>query len=547
MTNTSFILLFVVASAVALVARRLRLPYTVALVVTGLALGTLHAFNPPELTREILFAVVLPGLLFEASFHLDVRDFRHDLLAILALAVPGVAAAIGLTAAILSLVAGSLDLKAEFPWSQALIFGAVVAATDPIAVMGLFRSARAPKRLSVLLEGESLFNDGTAIVLFTLILAYVTGESSGDVSSMVASFFAIVGGGAVIGAVIGLVISEVVRRVDDAMIEITLTTIAAYGSFAAAEGLHVSGVIATVAAGMLCGNYGARTGMSPLTRVSAETFWEYIAFALNSMVFLLIGFRVHAEALLASWLPIVTAYLAMVVGRAAIVFAVSSLLRPTRKRLPASWNLVLIWGGVRGALSMVLVLGLPASVPHRAFLETTTFGVVILSILIQGLTMSPLLRRLGVVRGDETRIQYEKLRGEVQAVNTALAELDTMARNRTAPDEVLGTLREEYESRLQTVESDLQGLGVAKERFRQDELVAARRHLLITEKDFVLAAARRGDLGEEVANTLLTEINGRLVDLSAGESEDAEQNPHEADGEDTSEQTPDDTEDGRAR
>jgi len=525
-TNTSFILLFVVASAVALVARRLRLPYTVALVLAGLALGTLHAFQPPELTREILFAVVLPGLLFEASFHLDARDFRHDLLAILALAVPGVAAAIGLTAAILSLVAGTLHLQAEFPWSQALIFGAVVAATDPIAVVGLFRSARAPKRLSVLLEGESLFNDGTAIVLFTLILAYVTGESSGDASSMVASFFAIVGGGAVIGAVIGLVISEVVRRVDDAMIEITLTTIAAYGSFAAAEGLHVSGVIATVAAGMLCGNYGARTGMSPSTRVSAETFWEYIAFALNSMVFLLIGFRVHAEALLAAWLPIVTAYLAMVVGRAAVVFAVSGLLRPTRKRLPASWHMVLIWGGVRGALSMVLVLGLPASVPHRAFLEATTFGVVILSILVQGLTMSPLLRRLGVTRNDETRVRYERLRAEVQAVNNALSELESMTR--TAPTDILDVLRGEYESRLQELESDLQGLGVAKARFHQDELVAVRRHLLISEKDYVLAAARRGDVSEEVANALLTKINGHLVDLSAARGGEVEQPPADA-------------------
>ncbi len=551
MTNTSFILLFVVASAVALVARRLRLPYTVALVLAGLTLGTLHAFKPPELTHEILFAVVLPGLLFEASFHLDVRDFRHDLLAILALAVPGVAAAIGLTATILSLVAGTLHLKAEFPWSQALIFGSVVAATDPIAVVGLFRSAGAPKRLSVLLEGESLFNDGTAIVLFTLILAYVTGEHSGGAPEMVGSFFAIVGGGAVIGVVIGLVISEVVRRVDDAMIEITLTTIAAYGAFAAAESLHFSGVIATVAAGMLCGNYGARTGMSPLTRVSAETFWEYIAFALNSMVFLLIGFRVHAEALLDSWLPIVTAYLAMIVGRAAVVFVVSGLLRPTRRRLPAAWNLVLIWGGVRGALSMVLVLGLPASVPHRAFLETTTFGVVILSILVQGLTMTPLLRRLGVVRGDEPRIQYERLRAEVQAVNVALSELDTMARGRTAPTEVLDTLRDEYESRLQTTENELQGLGVEKERFRRDELLAARRHLLITEKDFVLAAARRGDVGEEVANTLLTEINGHLVDLSAGEGDELEQQPAKPAAPDASEpgdsnaDEPDEDEDGR--
>jgi CPA1 family monovalent cation:H+ antiporter len=517
-TESGFILLFVVASAVAIAARRFRLPYTVALVLAGLVLGALHAFQPPELTKEILFAVVLPGLLFEAGFHLDFHDFRRDAWAILALAVPGLIASIGLTAVILTLVANTLELEAGFAWAHAVVFGAVVAATDPIAVVGLFRSVGAPKRLSVLLEGESLFNDGTAIVLFTLILASVTGGSSLAAGSIVRSFLTIAGGGALIGTIIGLVISEVVRRVDDPMIEITLTTIAAYGAFVAAEGLHFSGVIATVAAGMLCGNYGARTGMSPSTRVSAETFWEYVAFALNSIVFLLIGFRVRAADLWHSWLPIVAAYLAVTAGRALVVAGVSGLLRPTRQRVPASWSVVLTWGGLRGGLSMVLALALPPTLPHRDFLVTTTFGVVILSILVQGLTMSPLLRWLGVVRRDEARVAYERLRARVQAVNAALAELDTMTRQRSAPSDVLQTLRGEYEGRVRNAERDVQDLHVEQDRFRQDELLAARRHLLITEKDSVGAGARRGDLGEEIANALLADIDGKLVELAAGGS-----------------------------
>lgn len=515
-TESGFILLLVVASGVAIAARRLRLPYTVALVLAGLLLGALHAFRPPELTKEMLFAVVLPGLLFEAGFHLDFDELRHDAWAILALAVPGVLAAIGLTALILTLVARTLELEAGFGWSQALVFGAVVAATDPIAVVGLFRSVGVPGRLSVLLEGESLFNDGTAIVLFGLILASVTHESSATTGSMFRSFLAVTGGGALIGTVIGLVISEVVRRVDDAMIEITLTAIAAYGSFVTAEGLQFSGVIATVAAGVLCGNYAARTGMSPSTRVSAETFWEFVAFALNSIVFLLIGFRVSAGDLLDSWLPILGAYLAVTAGRALIVLGVSGLLRPTRRRLPASWSLVLTWGGVRGGLSMVLALALPANLPHRHFLVTTTFGVVILSILVQGLTMSPLLRRLGILRRDEARVHYERLRARVRAVNAALAELDSMARLRSAPSDVIQTLREEYEQRVRNAERDVRNLHLEQERFEQDELLAARRHLLITEKDHVLAAARSGDLGEEITNELLAEIDGQLVELAAG-------------------------------
>jgi Na+:H+ antiporter len=518
-TESGFILLFVVASAVAIAARRLRLPYTVALVLAGLGLGAVHAFQPPELTKEMLFSVVLPGLLFEAGFHLDFHEFRQDLTAIVALAVPGVIAAIGLTALILTAVAGTLELETGFTWSHALVFGAVVAATDPIAVVGLFRSLGAPRRLSVLLEGESLFNDGTAIVFFTLILAAVTGGARTDAGAIVTSFFTIVGGGALIGTIVGLVISEVVRRVDDPMIEITLTTIAAYGSFVTAEALGFSGVIATVAAGMLCGNYAARTGMSPSTRVSAETFWEYVAFALNSIVFLLIGFRVRAADLFQSWLPIIAAYGAVTAGRALVVLGVSALLRPTRRRLPRSWGVVLTWGGIRGGLSMVLALALPAGLAHRDFLVTATFGVVILSILVQGLTMSRLLRRLGIVRRDEDRERYERLRARVQVVNAALAELDLMAGHRSAPTDVVQALRDEYEERVRQAEQDVRSLHVAQTRFREDELLTARRHLLITQKDYVLAGMRRGDLDEHIGNALLTEIDGRLVELAAGGAE----------------------------
>ena len=179
------------------------------------------------------------------------------------------------------------------------------------------------------------------------------------------------------------------------MIEITLTTIAAYGSFLAAEHFHYSGVIATVAAGMLCGNYGARVGMSPSTRIAVETFWEYVAFALNSIVFLLIGLEVNFQALLASWQAILVAYLVVTGGRALIIFGASSLLRRTRERIPWAWSVILTWGGLRGGLPMVLVLSLPRDFPHRELLVSMTFGVVILSILVHGLTMSPLLQMAG--------------------------------------------------------------------------------------------------------------------------------------------------------
>jgi len=425
--GTVVILLFVIATAVAIVARRLRIPYTVALVLAGLALGTLHAFEPLHLTRELLFAVFLPGLLFEAAFHIEFREFWRNRGAITALAVPGVIGAIALTAFILAPVVGALGAADGFTWRDALVFAALIAATDPIAVVALFKSLGAPKRLGLLVEGESLLNDGTAIVFFTLVLAYVTG-SGVSAAGLVRDFVTIVGAGALVGVGIGLPVSHVIRWLDDPMLEITLTTIAAYGSFVVAEQFHVSGVIATVVAGLLCGNYAAPTGMSPSTRVAVETFWEYVAFALNSLVFLLIGFEVRLESLAASWRAILVAFLAVSVGRGVVVAAVGLLFKRTRERIPRAWVPVLTWGGLRGGLSMVLVLGLPRTFPYRDLLATMTFGVVILSILVQGLTMAPLLRRLGIVRAQSTRAAYQRAQGELQVANAALEELERMVR-----------------------------------------------------------------------------------------------------------------------
>ncbi|MGH7532434.1 MAG: cation:proton antiporter, partial [Gemmatimonadales bacterium] len=273
--ESAFIILFCVATAVAIAVRRYQAPYTVALVLTGLGIGALGILQAPHLTRALLFAVFLPGLLFEAAFQLDAARVRENVRTILALAVPGVVAAIGLTALLTTLVVQSLHVDPTFTLTYGLIFGALVAATDPIAVVALFRSLRVPRRLSVLVEGESLLNDGTAIVLFALILSVAGGQSS-TVTALALDFFKVTLGGALIGLVIGAAASQVTMRVNDPAIEITLTVIAAYGSFVVAEQLGLSGVIATVAAGMVYGNYGRRFGMSPTTRVSVESFWAYI-------------------------------------------------------------------------------------------------------------------------------------------------------------------------------------------------------------------------------------------------------------------------------
>jgi CPA1 family monovalent cation:H+ antiporter len=504
---TVFILLFMIATAVAIGVRRFHIPYTVALVLAGLILGFAHFFRPPHLTKALLFTVFLPGLLFEAAFHLDFQQFWRNRVSIISLAVPGVVGAIVVTTLILALVAHLLPSGQNFTWQYALVFGALIAATDPIAVVAIFKKLGAPGRLSLIMEGESLINDGTGIVFFTLALSLVAGTSV-SIFGLGVDFVAIVGVGLIIGSAVGIMASQIIKRVDDAMIQITLTTLAAYGAFMAAEQFHYSGVIATVTAGLFCGNYGTQTGINPSARLTIESFWEYIAFALNSIVFLLIGFEVHIKALLAAWQMILVAYLAVGLGRTAVVMGISSLLSLTRERLPWSWTAILWWGGLRGALPMVLVLSLPRSFPYRDLLVTMTFGVVLLSLLIQGLTMSPLLRLLGIVRLRGGREAAELARGRLLAAYAGLEALDRMSHGLTT---VVPTLRQEYEERIESVKQDLEEMSPDLDQIADREMRWARRHLLLVEKNRVIDAFQEGRLSQRVYETLLADIDARLL------------------------------------
>ncbi|MDP2343668.1 MAG: sodium:proton antiporter [Deltaproteobacteria bacterium] len=508
-TELVVVLLFAVASIVALIAKRFRLPYTVALVVAGLALGTVDVVDPPHLTQTLLYSVFLPGLLFEAAFHLEFKTFWANKLTIHALAVPGVVASILLTAAVFTPVASALELESGFRFVDGLVFAAILAATDPIAVVSVFKSLGVPKRLAVLIEGESLLNDGTAVVLVGIILALALGGSL-SVPAATLQFAFMVGVGGLIGGGIGYAVSLVIQRVDDPMIEITLTTIAAWGSFMIAEQTHASGVIATVAAGMVCGNYGKRTGMSPSTIVATETFWEYVAFALNSLVFLLIGFEVQIDDILANWAPILVAWGAVTGARAVVVFGVAGLLRKSSERIPWSWSAVLSWGGLRGSLSMVLVLSLAPDFPHRAFLVTVTFGVVLVSILLQGLSIGPLLKRLRVVGAREDRLELERARARLAAATAARQEIDHLTASHGVPVSVVAELRAEYDRRHADADAQARLAHVEREAVMDEERHRARRHLLMLERSRVRDLLHEGLLSEEAAAPVLADIDARV-------------------------------------
>ena len=371
------------------------MPYPIALLLAGIALGATHLVPLPHLTRELLFAVFLPGLLFEAAYHLEIRELRENSWTISALAVPGVVAAVALTAAFV-VMASRLGAGTPLDWTTGLLFGAVIAATDPVAVTALFRELRAPRRLHVLVESESLLNDGSSIVFLALLLEFLSGASP-TLTSLAGGFLRIALGGAAIGIAIGWGVAHLRTRVEDATIEITLTTIAAYGSFVAAESLQCSGVIATVAAGVLCGHSGRHHALTAGSRAAVKGFWEWLAFALNSAVFLMLGTELSLTALRGEWRLVAVAALAALAARALVVGTTGALLSRTHERMPARWMPVMAWGGLRGALSLVLAYSLPGDIGNRPLIIAMTAGTVVLSLVGQGGSMPWLLRRLRLV------------------------------------------------------------------------------------------------------------------------------------------------------
>ncbi len=383
---------------IAVVANRLRLPYTVALVLAGLVLGLVPQLSGVQLTPDLILTIFLPVLLFEGAYNLPAHRLRRNLAPIALLAVPGVILGTAVTGA---LVHWLLFLD----WPVALLFGAIISATDPVSVLALFRQFGAPHRLATIVEGESLFNDGTAFVLFTILLVGVT-EGRLDLAGGLADFAIEILGALALGSAVGYGGSLLLRTVDDYLLEITATFVAAYGTFLLAERFHFSPVIAVVIAGLFFGNYGTATAMSERTNAAVSLTWEFAGFLANSLIFLLIGLALEIEALASAWWVVLVAFAASMAGRVLSVYTLSPLLHGGIA-IPIGFRHVMVWGGLRGALSLALVLSLPLETgegepfPERGLLLAMTFGVVGTSLLLQGLTMGPLLRRLGLAGGGE--------------------------------------------------------------------------------------------------------------------------------------------------
>jgi monovalent cation:H+ antiporter, CPA1 family len=376
------------AALLGILAWRIRLPYAVALVLGGVLVEETHLLVLPQLEPRVLLFVFLPPLLFDAAFRLDAAALRSVARPVLLLAVPGTI----FTAAIVGLV---LVLALHLPVAVALVFGSIVAATDPIAVVAVFQGLNAPTRLAVMIEGESLINDGVAITLYTAALGLAASGST-DVPGAVALFARQIVGGVAIGGVMGFLLSRLTAAIDDHLIEMTLSTALAYGSYLLAQSLDTSGALACVAAGLIHGSYGRVVGMSERTRRLLDDLWEYFGFLVNALVFLLVGFSASLANLVAAAGPVLVSIAAVLGARVLVVLGPPLILpRQLHATSPAE-RAVLIWGGLRGALTITLALALPPQLAERQLLIAMAFGVVLFTLLVQGVTLSPVVRRAGL-------------------------------------------------------------------------------------------------------------------------------------------------------
>lgn len=379
-------LLFLVAALVGLAARRFRFPYTVGLVLAGLVLALTRLRPGLHLSAELVYSLLLPPLVFEAAMRLEWQALRTELKLVGVLATAGVVVAAAVTAAGMHLFAG-------WDWPTAWIFGALISATDPVAVIATLRDARARGRLPLLVESESLANDGTAAVLFAGLLgATQAGAPVGWSLAAHGAFEA--AGGIACGIAVALLGIALFWRTRDHLVELTMTVLVAYGSFHLAQAAGTSGILAAVAAGLTVGHRLPHDRISASGRVAVDAFWDFAAFAANSLVFLLIGADLAAQPLPGPWTSAAIAIAVVLLGRAAAIYPLCALY--ARGPLRVGWRdqHVLWWGGLRGALALALALGLPQGFPQRATIIATAFAVVAFSVLVQGLWLVGWLRRL---------------------------------------------------------------------------------------------------------------------------------------------------------
>lgn len=500
-----------VACLVALVSKRVRMPYTVALVLVGIAVGFFQVLHRLEISKDVLLLVFLPPLLFEGTLAMDLESLRKRRLEVLVLALPVTLLAFGITGWIVHEVNG-------YSWTVALLVAAMLAPTDPVSVLAVFRSMGVPRPVAMLVEGESVFNDGIGVVLFLVVLQFLEGSSAGPASILGLFFFEVIGG-LVVGGVASYLIHRLLARIDDHLIEVVISLALAYGVYLLADAAHVSGVMAVVAAGLIIGNFAKVHSMSARTRLALTTFWEVSAYIANSLVFLMMGIALQSADLLPLAGRFTLTFLGMTAARFAIVWVAGLGLAALGRPFPPAWRAVVAWSGLRGSIPIALVLGIDESGwvgsghPSHQELLTLVSGVVLLSLLVQGLTIGPLLRRLGILRKGKGKDAIERVTADrirAAASSRILAELE--ARGQLPPG-IHATLRKEIESRETEARHAQEALLLEYPELASAEAAEIRRTLLFAERAALDLALRQGHIDAGIAEDATRDIDDALLEL----------------------------------
>jgi CPA1 family monovalent cation:H+ antiporter len=493
------------------------------LVLAGLAITELLP-NRFRLDSSLIFNLFLPILLFESAINTDISRLRTTIKPIALLAGPGVLLCAGITSVL-------LKLELSLDWIPASLIGVILSITDTALVIAVFKEVSVPHRLVTLVEGESLLNDDVALVLFSLIL---TVYSTGSLSPLdaVQEFVVVIIGGALVGGALGYLSIGLLSQADDPLGGILLTVAIALGAFQAGEFFHVSGVVAVVIAGLIVGNFQHSQTTSASAQVTLFSFWEYAAFGVNTFIFLLIGLEINLITLWQTLPGVLLALIAYQVGRALTVYPLLASVRFFDRPIPMRWRHVLFVGNIKGSLSTALALSLPATLPDRERLIAIILGIVLLSLVGQGLTLPWVVRRLKLSRHSKSHQQIEELQAQLMTAKAAQDELESLLKTGVLPKAIYEEMRATYQVRVATSERTLRDIynqrpersprsgGGAEasnpttlyntDRTRLD---AIRRQLLLAEKGSLTDALRRRILSEDVVQDRIKTINEQLLTL----------------------------------
>ena len=496
-------LLFVLAigSGVAILAKRVNVPYNVALVVVGLLLVVMDVLPRTTMDPNVVLLLFLPILVFQGALSADDVAMKRAARPILALAVPGVAISLVATATIASWEIG-------LPFAVALLLGAVLAITDTVSVLLAFRGVHVPHKLAAIMEGESLFNDGTALVLVS-VCATVVVQGYAEPSAIGRMLLVAIVAGLLLGAVGGTVGAFVLRHAPDDLTAILASLVAVFATSLLTEHLHGSAVIAVVVAGVLVG-HEMRLRLEPSRVLALQGFWDVAAFVINVWLFLLVGIQLSGDMLVREAWPILLAVIALHAGRAVAVYVCFGALHLSGQGVPWRWQHVMVFGNVKGALSMAAVLALPAHTPYRDRLIAIVFGVTLVTLLTQALPFRRFLTWLGVAGLTGSR-EVDENRAVLIAARRAQLELDQLLASGLVSRQEHAERRAAFQRAIIDAERALRRAGVHS---HADVVMPA---VLSAQKAAILDASRRGLLTERTAAAHVAAIDEQLLEASTGD------------------------------